>query len=203
MHQLRQHRRLAVVVALAALALLFALPASASAASHPLGKGKASFTLDAFYALLVGASYPFYDVAPATLNFGVAQTPSLRMPITGGSWDKAHSSGTFVLKGGLDFIHYTTGPLTLHQLTDTAWHAHVNMTTGWTASVNGTRIVALDENLAGAHTSFPTIGGHKYVKVSNIALTYDAAFSTAFNSVFGVTIGMSNFGTATLLARLK
>jgi hypothetical protein len=180
-----------------------ALPTSASAASHPLGKGKASFSLDPFFALLVTASYPFYAVAPATTKFGIATTPSLSMPVTGGVWNKAHSRGTFLLKGGLDYIHYTSGPLTLHQLSATAWHAQVNMATGWTAFANGSRIVVLDEDLTGSHTSYPTIGGQKFVKVSNIVLTYDAAFNTAFNTVFGVPIGPSPFGTATLLARLK
>ncbi len=46
--------------------------------------------------------------------------------------------------------------------------------------------------------------GHKYVRVSNIVLTYDAAFNTAFITVFGVPLGTAiPFGTATLLARLK
>ncbi|MGZ4199140.1 MAG: hypothetical protein ACXVP1_03030 [Thermoleophilia bacterium] len=201
-HLRRYGRSLAVAVALAALALLLALPAGASAKS--LGKGQATVRLDPFFAALVGGGYPSYPVAPATAHFGIASTPALNLPVTGGNWDVAHARGTFSVKGGVDYIHYTTGPLTLHQLAITAWHAKVNQTTGWTASANGSRIAVFDENLTASHTSFPTIRGQKYVKVSGVALTYDPAFITAFFGVFGITLPTATpFGTATLLARLK
>jgi hypothetical protein len=200
-HLRRYGRSLAVAVVLAALALLLALPAGASAKS--LGKGQVTIRLDPFFAVLSGG-YPVYPVAPATMHFGVPTTPALIVPIRGGSWDVAHARGTFLTKGGVDFIHYTTGPLTLHQLAATAWHAKVNQTTGWTAVANGSGVVLFDENLTASHTSFPTIRGHKFVKVTNVVLTYDTAFSAVFFSVFGVTISPgTGFGTATLLAQLK
>jgi hypothetical protein len=204
-HHLRQHSRVALVVALAALTLFLAVPASASAAATRLGKGQATFTLDPFFGtFFVENGFPFYPVAPATMKFSIATTPKVTMPITGGVWNKGFSRGQFVLKGGLDYIHYTNGPLTLRQLADTAWHANVNQTTGWTASTNGTRIVILDESLTNAHITYPTIGGHKYVKVSNIALTYDSAFIAAFVNEFIQNPGVFvPFGTGTMLARLK
>ena len=204
-HHLRQHNRVALVAGLAAFVLLLAVPASASAASQRLGKGQASFTLDPFFATLVEATYPFYPVAPATFKFSIATTPRTIMPVTGGTWNKGFSRGQFVLKGGLDYIHYTNGPLTLHQLAITAWHANVNTTTtGWTASTNGTRILILDEDLTNAHITFPKIGGHKYVRVSNVKLTYDPMFLTTFESVFGLVLTAPiPFGTGTVQARLK
>jgi hypothetical protein len=204
-HHLRRHTRVTLVVALAALTLFLAVPASASAATSRLGQGQASFTLDPFFAFFVGQTFPPYPLAPATMKFSIAVTPKLVMPVTGGTWNKGFSRGQFVLSGGTDYIHYTAGPLTLHQLASTAWHANVNTTTaGWTASTNGTRIIILDEDLTNAHIAYPTIHGHKYVRVSNIALTYDAMFITAFVNEFifnpGVTVP---FGTATVVARLK
>jgi len=203
-HHLRRHSRVALVVALAAFVLLLAVPASASAASQRLGKGNASFTLNPIFATLVGLGYPFYPVAPGTFKFSIATTPKVVIPVTGGVWNKAFARGQFAMKGGLDYIHYTTGPLTLHQLAPTAWRANVNQTTGWTASTNGSRIVFLDEDLTGAHTTYPTIGGHKYVRVSNIALNYDAMFLTAFFNTFGLNLGVTvPFGTGTVQALLK
>ncbi|MGZ4199299.1 MAG: hypothetical protein ACXVP1_03865 [Thermoleophilia bacterium] len=205
MHHLRQHSRVALVVALAALTLFLAVPASASAAARPLGQGQASITLDPFFATFAMFGYPFYPLTPAIMKFSVATTPRLVMPVTGGTWNTGFSRGRFNLRGGLDYIHYTTTPLTLHQLAATAWHANVNLTTPWTASVNGTRIVALDEDLTNVHITVPTIHGHQYVRVSNIVLSYDTAFNDAFTSVFGLPIGTLpiGFGTATLQARLK
>jgi len=204
MDHLRRHGRgSAVSAALVALVVLLALPASASAAAKPLGKGSITVRLDPFFALLSGG-YPMYPVAPATMHFGVPTTPALIVPVKGGSWDVAHDRGTFLVRGGIDFIHYTTGPLTLHQLTATAWHARVNQTTGWTAVANGSRMVVFDENFKASHTSYLTVGGRKFVKVSNVTLTYDNAFATVFSNVFGATLGTTTpFGTATLLARVK
>lgn len=205
MHHLRQHSRVALVVALAALTLFLAVPASASAAPSRLGKGQASFTLDPFFAFFVNNGFPPYPLAPATMKFSIATTPKLIMPVTGGTWNKGFSRGQFLLRGGLDYIHYTAGPLTLHQLAETGWHANVNTTTpGWTAASNGTRIIFLDEDLTNVHITYPTIHGHKYVRVSNIALTYDTAFITAFVNEFVLNPGVTvPFGTATLQARLK
>jgi len=205
-HHLRQHSRVALVVALAALTLFLAVPASASAAATRLGKGQASVTLDPFFgAFFVEDGFPFYPVAPAIFRFSIATTPKVIVPITGGTWNKGFSRGQFLLKGGVDYIHYTNGPLTLRQLAETGWHANVNTTTpGWTASSNGTRIIYLDEDLTNAHITFPKIGGHKYVRVSNVALTYDIAFITAFVNEFIMNPGVTvPFGTATLQARLK
>jgi len=205
MDRMRRHgRSVAAAVALAALVLLLVLPASASAASTPLGKGKVVVRVDPFFVQLVLGGYPFYAVPPAATQFGIPTTPSLTLPITGGTWDRTNTRGTFLVKGGVDYIHYTTGPLTLHQLDVTAWHAKINPTAVWTAVANGTRIAAFDAGLTSARMSFPTIGGHKFVKVSNVALTYDAAFDTAFFNVFGVSLVTTTpFGTATLIARLK
>jgi hypothetical protein len=169
-----------------------------------LGAGKATFTLDPFFAALVIAGYPTYPVKPATLDFGLSTSPKVTMPVVGGVWDKAHSRGTFVLRGGVDYIHYTTGPLTLHQLSLTRWHAGVNTPAGWTALANGSRITVVDENLMGSHPAYLTIGGHKFVRVNNVILTSDAMFDSAFLTTFGTPIGpMVPFGSATLLARLK
>ncbi len=125
------------------------------------------------------------------------------MHVAGGTWDKSHSRGTFLLNGGLVFVHYTAGPV-IHTLTLRSWRAGVNTTAGWTARVNGTRMVILDENLMGSHPSYPTIGGHKFVKVNTVILFYDNAFTTAFNTTFSEALTDGEpFGTATLLARLK
>ena len=203
MHVPRPHRRPALVIVLAALALMLLVPAAASASPQALGAGKAVFTLDPFFATFVGTGFPVYPVAPAVLNFDGHTTPRLVMHVAGGTWDKAHSRGTFLLKGGLVFVHYTAGPV-IHTLTLGSWRAGVNTAAGWTARINGTRAVILDENLMGSHPSYPTIGGHKFVKVNTVILFYDSAFTTAFNTTFSATLADGEpFGTATLLARLK
>ena len=206
MHTPRPALRLTAMLALLAVTtLLVMLPPSASARARALGKGQATVTLDTYFVLFVGGGFPIYPSAPATMHFGLALTPKLIVPIGGGTWDTVNARGTFLLKGGVDYIHYTSGPpLALHRLLIVKWHAGVNTTEGWTGQANGSRITIFDENLMGSHPSFFKRGGHRYVKVNDVILTYDTAFSTAFNNTFGTTITPGTpFGTATLVAQLK
>jgi len=190
-----------ILVLVAVMALLVVLPATASA--RTLGKGQATIRLDPVFALFVAGGFPPYPVPPGTMDFGVAVTPKLALPVVGGNWSSLDSRGTFLLRGGIDYIHYTAGPLTLHQLRVVKWHAGVNTTAGWTAQTNGTRIKVFDEDLTGSNPSFFKKGGHRYVKVNDVVLTYSTAFVTAFTNTFGPTPPGIPFGTATLVARLK
>jgi hypothetical protein len=195
--------RLALLAVIALIALPALLPATASAKNYKLGTGKVVVSLDPFVAVFIGAQYPFYPIAPASIAFN-APGPRVALPVTGGAWSTSPAPhGTFFLKGGLVWVHYATGP-TLQTFSVPGWRAGVNTTAGWTGILNGTRTAILDENLMGSHASFLTIHGHKYVKVTTVILTYNMAFATAFNTAFGTSLMSSEpFGTATLLARLK
>jgi hypothetical protein len=195
--------RLALLAVIALIAVPALLPATASAKNYKLGTGKVVVSLDPFVAVFIGDAYPFYPLAPASIAFD-APGPRVTLPITGGVWKTTpNPRGTFFLKGGLFWVHYTAGP-TLVTFSVPAWRAGVNTSTGWTALVNGTRNTIFDENLMGSHASFLTIHGHKYVKVTTVILTYNTTFVTAFNAAFGTSLTSGEpFGTATLLARLK
>jgi hypothetical protein len=191
---------LAVIALIAVPALL---PATASAKSYKLGTGKVVVSLDPFVAVFINAAYPFFPVAPASIAFS-APGPRVALPVTGGAWSTTPAPhGTFLLKGGLVWVHYT-GTTLAATFTLPAWHAGINTTAGWTAPVNGTRETIFDETLTAMHASIRTIHGHKYLQVTGVALAYNATYVSAFNSAFGTTVSLDTpFGTATLLARLK
>ena len=193
--------RLALLAAVALIALPALLPATASAKNFKIGTGKVTVALDPFFIIFLTAAYPMYPVAPASMAFN---TPGTRivLPITGGTWHATlHPHGTFVLKGGFAFIHYTAA---LKSLSVPAWQAVVGTTTGWTALVNGSRSPILDEDLTTSTTTFPKSHGHRFVKITGDVLKYDNAFTLAFNTAFGTTLANGEpFGTATLQARLK
>jgi len=195
--------RLALLAVIALIALPALLPATASAQSFKLGTGKVSVSLDPFYLIFLTGGYPMYPVAPAAMAFDAPGT-RLALPVKGGIWNAGlHPHGTFVLKGGFEFIHYSGSP-TLVTLSIPGWHAVVGTTTGWTAVVNGARTPILDEDLTTATTTFPKSHGQTFVKITGVVLTYDNGFTNAFNTAFGTTLGDNEpFGTATLLARLK
>jgi hypothetical protein len=200
----RQTRiRLGLLAVVALVALLALLPATASAKTFKIGTGKVVVTLDPFFNIFLSAGYPMYPVAPASMAFD-APGSRMALPVVGGRWHATlHPHGTFVLKGGFVFIHYTGVPM-LKSLSIPAWQAVVGTTTGWTALVNGTRAPILDEDLTTSTTTFPKAHGHRSVKITGVVLTYDNAFTTAFNTAFGTTLSNNEpFGTATLVARLK
>ena len=198
----RSRTHFVLIAVLATLALSALLPATAGAATHKLGTGTAVITLDPFVAEFINAAYPFFPVAPAAIAFN-SPGPRVALPITGGAWNtKPYPHGTFLLKGGLFWVHYAG--TTLETFTLPAWRAGINTTAGWTALVNGTREAIFDETLTGMHATVRTIHGHKYLQVTGVVLAYNATYVSAFDSAFGTTVPIDTpFGTATLLARLK
>ena len=200
MRRFRTH--LVLLAVLATLALSALLPSTAGATTHKLGTGTAVVTLDPYVITFIEVGYPFFPAAPAAIAFN-APGPRVAFPITGGAWNtKPHPHGTFLLKGGLFWVHYYPGPA-LVTFTVPGWRAGVNTTTGWTGLVDGSREAIFDETLTGMHATVRTIHGHKYLQVTGVALTYNATFTTAFNSAFGTALTAEPFGTATLLARRK
>jgi hypothetical protein len=192
--------RLALLAAVALIALPALLPAPAGAASRSLGSGTIVVTLDPFFATFVGAGYPLYPFAPAVEPFNVPG-PRVVMPVYGGTWNTSTLQGTFRSKGGIVFIHYAAG--TLRTLTLPAWRAGVGTTAGWTALVNGTRTTILTQSLTGMNITLPRIHGRTYVRVTGIALSYNANFLSAFNAAFAAGLTVEPLGTATLQAPLK
>jgi len=99
--------RLALLAVIALIALPALLPATASAQSFKLGTGKVSVSLNPFYLIFLTGGYPMYPVAPAAMAFDAPGT-RLALPVKGGIWNAGlHPHGTFVLKGGFEFIHYS------------------------------------------------------------------------------------------------
>jgi hypothetical protein len=192
--------RLALLAAVALIALPALLPAPASAANRNLGTGTIVITLDPFFATFVGAAYPLYPYAPTVQRFN-APGPRLVMPVYGGTWNTSTLQGTFRSKGGIVFIHFTGG--VLRALTLPSWRAGVGTTAGWTALVNGTRETILTQNLTGMHITLPRIHHRTWVKVTGIALSYNANFLSAFNAAFATGLLTEPLGTATLQAPLK
>ena len=192
----------AAAVALTA-ALLLLLPATAGASSRLLGAGTATFVLDPGQTgTLITNGTPPYAISPARLAFG-ASTVSLKMPIYGGTWSPSGLRGTFLLRGGLVFVK--PGVPTWTKLRLTKWRAGVNNSSGFSILVNGTRHAGFfEENLMGSEPSVVTIKGHKYVKVTNVLLFYDATSVNAFTGAFGSgPADSAPFGAVTFLARLK
>jgi len=192
---------LSLLICVAVLVPLFALPTTASARVRPLGRGKVVVTLDPFFAQFIAAGYPFFPFAPASMGF-IGTAPHLVLPVTGGTWNKATLRGTFDLKGGLVWVHYTS-PTAFIAFSLLAWHAGINTTAGWTGLVNGGRIAIFDENLMGSHPSYPLIRGHRYVRINTVILSYNTAFTNAYAAAFAATLPPGGpFGVATLGAGL-
>jgi hypothetical protein len=192
--------RLALLAAVALIALPALLPSPAGAATRKLGSGTITITLDPFFAVFVGAGYPLYPFAPTVQKFNTPG-PRLVMPVYGGTWNTSTLRGTFNSKGGIVFIHYSAG--VLRTLTLPAWRAGVGTTAGWTALVNGTRTTILTQTLTGMQITLPRIHHRTYVRVTGIALSYNANFLSAFNGAFAAGLMTEPLGTATLQAPLK
>ncbi len=192
----------AAVIALAAV-MLMVLPAAAGAATHPLGTGTATFTLDPDQTgAFITDGMPPYPISPARISFG-GSAIRLTMPIAGGTWSTTNLRGTFLLRGGLVFVE--PGVPTWKKLRLTGWRAGVNNSTGFSLLANGTRHARfLEQNLMGSIPSVVTIRGHKYVKVTNVLLFFDTTSIDAFTGVFGSgPPDSAPFGAVTFLARLK
>jgi hypothetical protein len=196
--------RVAVAAIAALLALPALLPATAGAATHKLGAGTATFRLDPTETgdFLTGAIPP-YPINPARMSFTTSRA-TLKMPIFGGTWTTgAGAHGTFLLKGGLAYVQPGTGTFVVLNLT--GWRAGVNNSTGFSIAANGTRSpVFFDENLMGSIPSVVTIHGHKYAKVTDVLLFFNATSAGAINGAFSTGPAPGDpFGSVTFLARLK
>ena len=192
----------AAAVALTAVFLLL-LPAAAGASTRALGAGKATFVLDpGQMGTFITNGTPPYAISPARLAFG-ASSVSLTMPISGGTWSPSGLRGTFLLRGGLVFVK--PGIPAWKKLRLTKWRAGVNNSSGFSILANGTRHAGFfEENLMGSEPSVVTIKGHKYVKVTNVLLFFDATSVNAFTGTFGSgPADSAPFGAVTFLARLK
>jgi len=202
--KLSRRTRLATAAAAAlTAALLLLLPAAAGASTRALGAGTATFVLDPDQTgTLITNGTPPYAMSPARLAFG-ASVIRLTMPIRGGTWSPSGLHGTFLLRGGLVFVEPSTP--TWKKLRLTSWRAGVNNSSGFSILVNGSRHAGFfEENLMGSEPSIVTIKGHKYVKVTNVLLFFDATSVNAFTGAFGSgPADSAPFGAVTFVARLK
>jgi hypothetical protein len=193
----------ATVLALAALCLFAFVPAAAGATTRHLGTGTATFSLDRAQTILFfGAAIPPYPVSPAAMTFTTSAV-KFTMPISGGTWSPSALQGTFLLKGGLAYVHPAATTFTVLDLT--GWRAGVNNNTGFSIAANGHRSSRFfDENLMGSIPSIVTSHGYKYVKITDVLLFFNATSTAAINGAFGTTPPPgATFGSVTFLARLK
>ena len=203
----RTRFRLALLAVIAVVAVTALLPATASAKKIRLGQGKVAVTLSPWFDIFLIAGYPIYPASPAAMTFG-GSDPILALPVAGGVWHTGSSAhGTFVLKGGITFIHVSSG---IESLSFTGWHANVGASSeGWTGVGTGVNTgsfgVLFDEDLTNSHVSFTHIHGHKYLEITDVVLTYDSDLQSVYASTFSPSAIPDNtpFGTATLLARVK
>jgi hypothetical protein len=200
----RRHVPAALAATFAACLLLLLVPAAASAAAHGLGAGTATFSLDPTETGdFIGSSIAPYPIPPASMSFTTSRA-TFKMPIRGGTWTPgAGAHGTFLLRGGLAYVTSGVGTFVLLDLK--GWRAGVNNSTGFSISANDTRSPNFfDENLMGSIPSVVTIHGHKYAKVTNVLLFFNATSVGAINGVFGIAPAPGDpFGAVTFLARLK
>jgi hypothetical protein len=200
----RSRTRVALVAIVALLALPALLPTTAGATTHLLGAGTATFSLDPTETGdFMHAAIPPYPIYPARMSFTTSRA-TFRMPIFGGHWTPGTGAhGTFLLKGGLAYVAPGTGTFVVLNLK--GWRAGVNNSTGFSISANGTRSSHFfDENLMGSIPSVVTIHGHKFVKVTNVLLFFNATSVGAINGEFGSAPSPGDpFGSVTFLARLK
>ena len=193
----------AAILTLGALCLLVAVPASAGAATRHLGAGTATFSLDPAEAIeFVSNGIVPCPISPATMSFAASRV-TFKMPISGGTWSPSALKGTFLLKGGLSYAR--AGATTFTVLNLTGWRAGVNNSTGFSISANGHRSSTFfDENLMGSTPSVVKIHGHKYAKVTNVLLFFNATSTGAISGALGASPPSGDpFGAVTFLARLK
>jgi hypothetical protein len=193
----------AAVLALAALCLFVLAPASAGATTRHLGAGTATFSLDPTGTIeFFSSGMAPYPMSPAGMAFATSRV-TFKMPIYGGTWSPGDLHGTFLLRGGLSYVHW--GPTTFTRLNLTGWRAGVNNSTGFSIAANGTRSSRFfDENLMGSIPSVVTIHHHKYAKVTNVMLSFNTTSTTAIDTVFGTSPSPGDFfASVTFLARLK
>ena len=196
-----QGRRLAAAAALV-LAVMLLVPAAAGAATHRLGAGTATFSLDpSETATLLGAGIAPAPISPSRLSFTTSAV-RFRTPVSGGTWDQSAPHGTFLLKGGLTFVAPGSA---FKLLALKGWRAGVNTAKGFSISANGTRsTLFFDENLMGSIPSIVTIHGVRYVKVTNVLLFYNATSAGAFTTALGGGPSAGDpFAAVTFRARLK
>jgi hypothetical protein len=196
--------RLALLAIVALVGLAALLPATAAARTHQLGAGTATFSLDpAETDSFLHAGIPPYPIYPARMSFTSASA-TFRMPVYGGTWTPGVGAhGTFLLHGGLAYVDPDMVAFTILGLK--SWRAGVNTTAGFSISANGTRSSNFfDENLMGSIPSVVTIHGHRYAKVTDVLLFFNATSVGALNGEFTTTLAPGDpFGSVTFLARLK
>jgi hypothetical protein len=192
----------AAVLAIMTLCLLTLVPA-AGAAPRKLGAGTATFHLDPTGVVdFFGSRIAPYPVSPAKLSFG-GFSVKFTMPVRGGTWDTKALRGAFLLGGGLTYVQGV--PSHFQKLTLSGWRAGVNNSTGFSIVAAGGRSPTFfDQNLMGSIPSVVTIHGHKYAKVTNVLLFFNATSVGALTTAFTVGPSVGDpFGSVTLLARLK
>ena len=209
---LRRHAAVAVAAALAAAVAALLAPAVAGAATRALGAGTATFHLDSGEtATIMGTFFEPYPAPPARLSFGDT-TATLTLPVSGGTWNTGTSHGTFDLRGGLRYVEpielisgppdVTTGRFV--QFAASGWHAGVGTSAGLSVVTGGARLNGFFDQQPTGSARIVTVHGKRYVKVTGLALTFNATSVAALTNVFSRAPGPGDpFGSLTLLARLK
>lgn len=183
-------RNLPVFAAAFVVTLLVALggAADARAASFTVAKGSQRLAVSPLLAFdMVGAGIDTFALTPAQMLL----TPgsfAYKSPLTGGSWNPTAGAGTLRLGGGMIIFKYNGGS-GWNTLALRKWRIKLGTSPNVSAIVNGgSRVVVFDLNQTAAHITNGTVGGHKSVRITDLAAIWTAAGAASFNSVFGTTL---------------
>jgi hypothetical protein len=178
--------------------------AGARAASFTVVKGSQRLAVSPLLAFdMVGAGIDTFARTPAQMLLTTGSF-AYKAPVTGGSWNPTTSAGVLRPGGGMTIFKYNGGD-GWNTLALSKWQIKLGTSPSVSAIVNGgSREVVFDLNQSAAHVTNARVGGHKSVRITDLAAIWTAAGAASFNSAFGTTLpATAPEGTFTISAQAR
>ena len=193
--------RIAAIATAAGLMLAPAVGLASASAAQPAAKhvslpvtggGTSLTTVPGLVGSLTHGGIAVYATTPGTESLiGSASSPQLKFsfPVTGGSINPSHLSGTIKHRGGILLINTTNGhSLKLSRFNISLTHKHLS------AIVLGTRVTVAHLSFSGAKVRV----GLGSVRVRKIRATLTTAAATALDTALGTTLFTPGMRIATV-----
>jgi hypothetical protein len=183
---------LAPAAGLASAAAAAAPPPPKHPTQHVTGGGTSLTTVPGLVGSLTHGGIAVYATTPGTESLiGSASSPQLKFsfPVTGGSINPSHLSGTIKHRGGILLINTTNGhSIKLSRFNISLTHKHLS------AIVLGTRVTVAHLSFSGAKVRV----GLGTVRVRKIRAKLTTAAATALDTALGTTLFTPGMRIATV-----
>ena len=169
-----------------------AQPAAKHASLHVTGGGTSLTTVPGLVGSLTNGGIAVYATTPGTESLlGSASNPQLKFsfPVTGGSVNPSHLTGTIKHRGGILLINTSNGhSIKLSRFYISLTHKHLS------AIVLGTRVTVAHLSFSGARVRV----GLGTVRVRKIRATLTTTAATALDTALGTTLFTPGMRIATV-----